>query len=172
MPKSSTENFTPFAARRLILAANIVFVFQQHGFRQLDFQRLRSETAHIESVQHDVLEIAPLELHRRNIHGDGEVRQIQALNAPAFHAGLLDDPFADFHDHAGILGDRDEVVGTHRRLAFGKPAQQRFRAPDAAGVQLHLGLEIDLEFAPLDRRLELGRHADRGDRLAVHALVE
>ena len=61
-------------------------------------------------------------------------RQPGVLPGLGLAAGLAQHPFADRHDQAGLLGDRDEVApATPGRARGVLPAQQRLDADDRAG---------------------------------------
>ena len=126
-------------------------------------------------VAHDADEVLGHELDRRDVDGNEAVVGQMAGVA----AGLAQHPFADRPDHAGFLGDRDEL---HRRdhAAFRMvPADQRFVADDAAGRKIELRLVVKIEVTALEGDVQLGfdplamvgdpAHFGMEDRPVAHA---
>jgi hypothetical protein len=88
-----------------------------------------------------------------------------ALGVPAT---LAQDPAADRDDQAGLLGDRDELVRRHEPALGVVPAQQRLHAGDAAVLEAHDGLVVELQLAGRDRALEVRAQFEAGEHALVH----
>ncbi len=67
------------------------------------------------ALQDGFVERAAVELHRR--HVDRDANMVGPARGPV--AGFADDPGADRHDEAGVLGDRHELVGETLARASG-----------------------------------------------------
>ena len=91
----------------------------------------RLQAALRERVAHVGHELVGVELARRDVDGDAD--RVPGL-APggALSAGLLQHPLADLDDQAGLLQQRDEVIGLHDVRAWG--CFQRIRASTPVGL--------------------------------------
>ena len=69
-------------------------------------------------------------------------------------------PAADRDDQAGLLGDRDELVGRDHPALGVAPAQQRFQPDDTLVGEVDQWLVVQLELPTLDRvaQVRLDRH--------------
>ena len=72
-------------------------VFKKRGLGDLQLQPLRRKTGLHQRAQHDVEQVALLELNRRDIDCDLDVRRPRR----GVRAGPLQDPFPERHDQAG-----------------------------------------------------------------------
>ena len=73
----------------------------------------------------------------------------------------LQHPFADRHDQADFLGERDELVGRDQPALGMVPAQQRLEAGDLAGLQVDERLVVELELAAWRARLRRSSSSSR-----------
>ena len=87
-------------------------------------------------------------------------------------ARLADRPLAQRADQAGLLGERDELVGADRAALGVGPARERLGADRAARGQLDDGLVVQLEPAVRDRLPEPGRELEPLLGIARVGLVE
>ena len=96
-------------------------------------------------------------------HGD-----LQPLASPALALGqrMLEHLAGERLDDPGLLGQRDEAVGTETTELGMVPARQRLDAELGAAVQRHLGLVVDDELAAVQPATQLG-----GQREAVDAVL-
>ncbi len=78
--------------------------------------------------------------------------------ATGLSADRVQDPLADRHDQARLLGQRDELAGRQPALGGVVPVDQRLAARDGGVGAAHLGLVEQLELAVLDRVAE--RHLE------------
>jgi hypothetical protein len=87
-------------------------------------------------------------------------------------AGLPEHPRADPVDQAGVLGDRDELVGAHRAERGVVPAQQRLGADRPHRGQRHHRLEDQPQLLAVDRVAQLAlQRAAAAQQLVVADLV-
>ena len=122
--------------RRLVVA-------DQHGFGNLQLEPARIKPGIGErggDVQRQSLR---LELHRRNVDGNANVRR----PARSLAAGGVEHPLADFLDQAGLLGDRDELRRRDHAAARMPPAQERLAANDFLAADIDERLIMDRETA-------------------------
>ena len=70
-------------------------------------------------------------------------------------AGGAQDPFAERHDQAGLLGDRDELAGGISAALRMLPAHQRLEAGEPAVAELELGLIVELELVRAQRKAQV-----------------
>ena len=106
------------------------------------------------------------ELARREVDRDPQAR-MPRLPRLRLRAGFAQHPFADRHDEAGLLGERDELGRRHQPMVRLLPAQQRLGADDAAAGEVDLRLVVQRELAALERAAQVGL----GRQAAAHALV-
>ncbi len=83
-----------------------------------------------------------------------------------------EDPPAERHDEAGLLGDGDEVIRQHQPAFRVLPAHQRFEPHDASGPERHDRLVVHQEIAAVDAAPQVGLELEQGHRALVHVAVE
>ena len=83
------------------------------------------------------------------VDADPQRTMARILAAPLLnlHAGFGESPVADGQDQAVLLGQRDEVHGWNQAALGVRPADQRLKADDLAGGQLHFRLVEEDELA-------------------------
>ena len=111
----------------------------------LEPQRLRVEPGAGERVGEDQAELGVGELAVADVDADdqpGALRELAPLGE--LRAGGLEDPAAERHDQAGLLGDRDELRRLDEAAVAVGPARERLEAGDPAGRGLHDRLVDDL----------------------------
>ena len=86
------------------------------------------------------------ELAGGDIDGDTDIPAGRPLPTRRRPAGLLENPLADRRDQAGFLRQRDEAIRHHHAQCGVVPAQQRFDSTKVAGIRIHDGLKVELEF--------------------------
>ncbi|KAG1079334.1 hypothetical protein G6F40_016349 [Rhizopus arrhizus] len=74
---------------------------------------------------------------------------------PHLAAGLVDDPFPDGQDQAGLFGDGNELVRADQTARGVVPAQQCFGAHDGARGGFVLGLVVQHELVALLRQAQV-----------------
>ena len=174
MPKSSTAMRTPSSLMARSRWAVAVGVAHEGGFGDLDDQRGGVETAHGEGVADVLDDGVVVELAARDV--DRDVEGV-APGVPGGHllAGLAQHPAADLADLAGLLEDRDELVGLDQTPGRVLPAQQRLDADQGEVVEVVDRLVDEAELVARQRRaqieLELDAAADVGLHLRVEDLV-
>ena len=90
----------------------------------------------------------------------------------AFAAALAQDPAADRHDQAGLLGQRDELVGADHAALGVVPAQQRLDAADRPVLQADDRLVEELELIGRQRALQVGAQLQALQHALVHLGLE
>ena len=93
------------------------------------------------------------------------------VEAGAF-AHLTEDPGADRHDDAGLLGDPDELARRHQPTHRMLPTQERLLGDAIARSEIELRLEQHAQLVALERLAESPLGEQARDRLCVHRLVE
>ena len=109
----------------------------------------------------------------RNCTGE---RLTATLRSPgqfaAVGAGLPDHPFADRHDEADLLGERDERAGRHHAVLGMVPADQRLEAADLVAREIDDGLVVQLELAGRQRLAQVVLQRAARLHLRVHLRLE
>ncbi len=98
-------------------------------------------------------------------HEDRRLVRVVQLPAPGLTAGGDQDPAAERHDRAVLLGQSDEPIRRQHAELRVVPAHQRLDAAQPSGLHAHQRLVLQGEFTPLDGGAERG-----GQRLAGHAV--
>ena len=98
----------------------------------------------------DVGEVAPHELHARDVHRQLQRRLALALPPPRLAAGLVEDPLADGHDETALLGDRDEArrAGSARAPGWSSAGAPRRRSRDGWPARRWAGSRSTAPCAP------------------------
>ncbi len=117
--------------------------------------------------------VGELAARRRSTRTIERLRPRPARPATCGRAGTpLEHPGPDRDDQAGLLGQRDEVGPGRQGRARVLPAHQRLDADDAAGLDRHLGLEVDAELLALDRGAQRVLRVQPVERALARDLVE
>ena len=123
---------------------------QQQAFGQLQLHARGLDLLLPENVTQRVDQFGVVELAGRQVDGDAHLAHAGRVQAVQHAAGLAHHPFADRHDQPGFLGQADEGVRREHALGGMLPAQQRFQAGQAVGLQAQLGLVIQQQLVALD----------------------
>ena len=115
-------------------------VVHQGAFGQFQLQQFRIEAAVVQRRQHDLAEVLVLELFGRQVHRHADGVAGAALPRPGLVAGGAQHPFADRHDQACVLGQRNELVGRDQTALGMAPAHQGFDGDDVAAAHVDLRL--------------------------------
>ena len=93
-----------------------VDLVEQRALGDVDAEHLGRDAVLAESARDDLREVGPLQLAGRHVGADGDAVALGVLVARAQHvlARPCEHPFADRHDHAGLLGNLEEVTGRHQ----------------------------------------------------------
>ena len=97
-------------------------------------------------------------------------RVAHPVPAPDLGAGGAQDPGADRHDQAGLLGQRDELGRRHQPEIGVEPAQQRLDAEHRPVGEADLGLVVDHELAVLERLPQPALQHQPLERRRVHVV--
>jgi len=147
-------------------------VAHDHRLRDLEFDVLRFDAGVLQGARHHLGEVAPQELHARDVHRD--VLEGQALVAPAacLGAGGAQHPVTDRHDQSRFLGDVDQLQHRHGAELRVVPAQQRLESGEFAGRELELRLVMQAQLVAVQgaAQLALDRHA--AQRAVAHRGLE
>ena len=87
-------------------AHRLVDAQHHRAFGELDLEVLRFEPARRERGAHSRNQILVVELPRRDVDGDRNVRQPGVSPRDILRARRLDHPFTDLDDETALLGDR------------------------------------------------------------------
>ena len=90
-----------------------------------------------------------------------------ARQAAPCGAHLAQHPLAERDDQPGVLRHREERA-RRDRLVAAPPADQRLRAGDPGGGELHDRLVLQLKLFPGDRPLQVARHVKAAYHVRVH----
>ena len=82
----------------------------------------------------------------REVDRDAELVALALPGLDLAHGGA-EHPAGERDDQAGLLGDRDELLGSEQPVARVVPAHERLDADDAAGHDVGLGLVVQLELS-------------------------
>src|SRR5579872_1236397 len=118
------------------------------AFRQLQLQEARFQSCFLQRATDHREEVLLAELLSREVHRYAYGADTARLPRPRLTAGVPQHPFTDGDDQSGFLGDGDEATGCNETALRIAPADQRLRAVDAAGLDIHLRLIVQLEFVP------------------------
>ena len=78
----------------------------------------------------------------RDVDRHREVRSPRARQSGGLAQGLADHQLGQRADHAGLLGERDELVGRDHAADGVRPAHERLDAGDPVAAEVELGLEV------------------------------
>ena len=122
-------------------------------------------------VGHDVRVLQLLDAEV-DAHRQRRVERELVLHDLRLAAALAQDPAADRHDQAGLLGERDEAVRLQQAALGVLPAQQRLEPADHTVLEAHHRLVVQLELVVGDRALEVGLQLEAGEHDLVHRGLE
>ena len=128
------------------LLQRFVAIFNQKRLGNFQFKPLTGQATLGKGVLHDVDQVVPLELSRRQIHGDAHwCRPLARVTAR-----LAQYELADRHDETTGLGHRDEHGGLDFTEFLVSPAQQCFKANRFTRIAADQRLIGELQCACLD----------------------
>lgn len=119
-------------------------------------------------------QVRVLELLAGQVHADSD-RRISADPGVPLHrlaTGLEQDPLAERVDGAGLLSERNELVGPDHAARGVAPAHQRLRRNDRAGRQVNDRLVVRDQLAPEDSSLKVDLELEAFEDRRVHARLE
>ena len=107
----------------------------------------------LDDRRHRLAQLVLSQLPGRDVDSQRQrlVSRTRALPHDRAAAGVAQDPGAERHDQAGLLGQRDELARPEQTALGVLPAHQRLHSDDVLAVDRHLGLEEDAELLALDR---------------------
>ena len=106
-----------------------------------------------------------------DVHDEAVERNAQRVPSFQCQAGLADHPLAHLDDQAGILGDRDEMVGRNRALRLILPAHQGLGTADVPAFQADHRLVMHRQRALLECAAQSGFEMDAPHRALGDALL-
>ena len=165
MPKSSIASRRPRSCSSAMIGSDSAMVLHHRRLGQLDHHAVRREAERLDRLEH-LAHRGRLPEHRRQV--DRHV-QVEPHVAPhcALPAGLVDDPFRDRGDHAGALGQRDELVGHDQAALAVAPPDQRLDADHVVGREVDQRLVVEHELLALDRPPQASGHRQPRHRVAA-----
>src|SRR5579863_6716854 len=95
--------------------------------------------------------------------------RVPLANLPA---GLQQEPVPDRNQKAGVFGGVKKAVRRDQAFLGVMPAQERFKADHAAGLDMDDRLIVNAELSLLERRAEIGFQTQAADGAAVHGFVK
>src|SRR5262249_27458757 len=128
-------------------------VAHQHALGELELEAAPGKAVVAEAVRDAVDQSGPLELARRQVHRDPELRPARGPPGRQLLARARQHPLADRDDPAVLLEQRDELPRRNDGPARPVPAQQRLVGHHALTIDGELGLEVQPELAALERVL-------------------
>lgn len=120
-----------------------VEIAHQRGLGDLEFEPAGCEAGFQQHFMHELHEILVVDLHRRNVDGDGQ----RLRPGRGLLAGLAQNPLADAENGAGFLRDRNEHGRRNRTAGLVIPAQQGFEADHGPSLNVFLWLIDQIELA-------------------------
>ena len=138
----------------------------QGALGDLELERVRRESVARQQSRDVVRQLCIQEVSHRKVHGDG---QGMPLGTPACagRQGLVEHMEGQWSQQAGVLGDRDELVGPDLAAHRMPPADQRLGPDDPPVLQIDLRLEHDAELAFLDGVPQLAHERQAGGTVRV-----
>lgn len=117
------------------------------GFWDFKLERGRIESTLLQSGADILNETRMSELFAGDIDRNGEARKGGKSSVPGMElaAGVAENPVTERDDESRVFGDIDELVGRNETEAGRLPADERFKAGDAAGGQIKDGLVQETE---------------------------
>src|SRR5205807_5108254 len=125
----------------------LLVVVKEHGLGDFKLQPGGGQSALSEDRLEDAWKIVLLELRRRHVDRELEMRRPLCCVG----AGFAQDPLAERNDQSAFLRQRDELVGGYEAALGMAPANQRL---DAASLELACiddRLVVQLELIARDR---------------------
>ena len=153
MPKSSTATEIPIAASFFRICAARVAVLHHGRFGDLQLEPRRVDAGLATTVAR------PCAMKSRVMNWTGEM--LTATKQSGGRRRASAQAWRSTHspigaDHAGLLGDGDEL-GRRDHAALGMvPAHQRLVADDPAGHEVELRLVVEMKVAALEGDVQLG----------------
>src|SRR5690606_23466203 len=147
-------------------------IAQEDAFGHFDLEPARRKPAVGQRVNHVAGEARLEQLFAGNVDRDLDLPR----PAGRLAASLAQYPFADRHDQAGILGQRDEFAGADETVLGAVPADQSLEADHVLARGVDHGLEMEAKLLVADRlpqrELELAPLLDVGVERRLVAVVQ
>src|SRR6185369_441002 len=119
-------------------------ILDEHALGQLELERAGLDSGGLQRLRDRLGKALAAELARRNVYRHAQLAA-RALPRRELSAGDRERPSPHRFDEPGLFGNRHEQRGREIALLVEPPAHQGFDAYDAAGVDLHLRLVMELE---------------------------
>ena len=126
---------------------------------QFEFQAMCRQLAVGEHGGDQIWQLDEVEVTRRKVDCDPQLRSHGLLPDYRLTAGFLEHPLADGDDQPGFLGDGDEGIGHHQAMLGMLPTNQGFDADDLSREQRKQGLVVQDKLFPADDFAHLFGHA-------------
>ena len=121
-----------------------------------------------ESLGHLPGQTPARELLRGDVHAHTEARVAAAAPVGDLTAGLVEDMAAEGEDQPGLLGEAHELTGEDEPAVRMAPPHERFHADDAARLERHDRLVVDVELLRDHGALEVGLEREPLEHMLVH----
>src|SRR5436305_15326439 len=96
-----------------------------------------------------------VELARRDVHRHLQRAAVEAVEVGRLPARLIEHPFAEADDEAGLLCERDEFAGRELAECRMLPADEGLAAGDLTAVEVDDGLVVEPELPADDALAQL-----------------
>ena len=149
-------------------------ILHQRALGDFQLQIGRVDLGFRQHLGHAVHQVGLGELPAGQVDVDLQRRPVREIPVPdrGLLAGPAQHPFADRHDQAGLLGQRDEVQRRQHAAVGMVPAHQRLDADDLAGIQRHDGLVVQQHLVAVQRPAQVILQVQHRHCALVHAGVE
>ena len=171
----AAEVVEPDLIARLVELAQLVdeqvAVLDEHRLRDLDAQVVARDVVLLDDALDEGERVHQDEVVTREVHRDGDHREI-VLELIAQELGhLLDDVAVEPRDQARFLEHGDEAGGRDRPLDRVDPAGQRLTAAEFARHRADDRLVVDLDVALLDGPVEIVEDEDAVGHAPAHGVM-
>jgi hypothetical protein len=133
----------------------VLVVRQQRALGELDLEQVRTQVVVAKALGQRRVDVGPGQLDAGHVDRDGHGIVARVQPTADLSAGGIDHPRPDGDDQPRVLGDRDELLGSHGSQLRALPAQQRLGADDLPLGDVDLGLIVELELVVLDRAAQV-----------------
>src|SRR3989475_4213309 len=140
----------------------------------LETEEARGQVAGAEGALDRGADAARRELLAGEVHPSPESVRQQTLTEPPCRLGarLVKDVVAQRDDHAGCLGNRDELIGHDEASRRRVPPDESLDADDPPALDVDLRLIVEAEFAAHQTQAQLVLEAEKLAELAGHVELE